>query len=46
MVFFDDAVLLHLGNVLQHGLLVLVEGQIVDLAVGKVSALAANAGEG
>ena len=43
---FDDAVLLHLGNVLQHGLLVLVEGQIVDIAVGKVSALAANAGQG
>ena len=43
---FDDAVLLHLGNVLQHGLLVLVERQIVDIAVGKVSALAANAGEG
>ena len=43
---FDDAVLLHLGNILQHGLLVLVERQIVDIAVGKVSALAANAGEG
>ena len=43
---FDDAVLLHLGNVLQHFLLVVVERQIVDLAVGKVSALAADAGQG
>ena len=43
---FDGAVLLHLGNVLQHSLLVLVERQIVDLAVGKVSTLTADAGQG
>ena len=43
---FDSAVLLHLGHVLQHGLLVLVEGQVVDLVVGEVSALAADAGQG
>ena len=43
---FDGAVFLHLGNVLQHSLLVLVERQIVDLAVGKVSTLAADAGQG
>ena len=43
---FDGAVLLHLGNVLQHRLLVLVKRQIVDLAVGKVSTLAADAGQG
>jgi len=43
---FDGAVFLHLGNVLQHSLLVLVERQIVDLAIGKVSTLAADAGQG
>ena len=40
------AVLLHLGQIGKQCLLILVECQIVDLAVGQVCALAADAGEG
>ena len=43
---FDLTVLLHLGQVGQHVLLVLVQSQVVNLAVGKVGTLTANAGQG
>ena len=43
---FDLTVLLHLGQVGQHVLLVLVQSQVVNLAVGKVGTLTANTGQG